>query len=230
MSVSQLPPGNPEQQSLAQIASTSPYVVGSFRFWIADQRWEWSEQVAQLHGYEPRTMEPTTEMVLSHKHPDDRDTVAAALAASVRHGEPFCSRHRIIDTHGAVRQVLVVGDRIFDSTGATIGTTGYFIDLTAQLDENRNETIHGALSEIAETRAAIEQAKGVLMFVYGITADQAFGVLRWRSMETNTKIRTLATKIVTAVTAGQGAPVVVRTRFDHLLLTAHELPDPPVDS
>ncbi|MFR9774363.1 hypothetical protein [Nocardia sp. SC052] len=43
-------------------------------------------------------MEPTTEMVLSHKHPDDRDTVAATLASSVQHDEPFCSRHRIIDT------------------------------------------------------------------------------------------------------------------------------------
>ncbi|MFR9774362.1 ANTAR domain-containing protein [Nocardia sp. SC052] len=126
-----------------------------------------------------------------------------------------------------MRQVLVVGDRMFDGTGATIGTVGYFIDLTARLDGNRNETLHGALSKLVETRAAIEQAKGVLMFVYGITAEQAFGVLRWRSQETHTKIRTLAAKLVTAVTAGSGAPVVVRTRFDHLLLTAHELPDPP---
>ncbi|MGW4094535.1 ANTAR domain-containing protein [Nocardia sp. NPDC004750] len=140
------------------------------------------------------------------------------------------SRHRVIDTHGAVRRVLVGGDRMFDGTGAAICTVGYVIDRTAQLDENRNETIHGALSEIAEARAAIEQARGVLMFVYGITAEQAFGVLRWCSMETNTKIHTLAHEIVTAVTAGQGAPVVVRTRVDHALLTAHELPDPPAGS
>nr|WP_040741378.1 PAS and ANTAR domain-containing protein [Nocardia tenerifensis] len=211
---------------MAQIAEGSPYLIGTFRFWFDDQRWEWSDQVAELHGYQPGTVTPTTELLLAHKHPDDRDTVAETLAAAVRRGEPFCSRHRIIDTTGTMHHVLVVGDRLHDDTGATAGTAGYYVDLTAGLDQNKREALDAALPEFVEARAVIEQAKGVLMFVYGINAEQAFRVLQWRSQETNTKLRVLAGKLIGVIDAFDGAPVKVRTQFDHLLLTVHEHPDP----
>ncbi|MGY1946986.1 PAS and ANTAR domain-containing protein [Nocardia asiatica] len=200
--------------------------IGSFRFWFADQRWEWSDQVARLHGYAPGTVEPTTELLLAHKHPDDRATVAETLATAVRTGEPFCSRHRIIDLAGRVHHVLVVGDRLHDSTGATVGTTGYYVDLTGRLNENRQAVLKETLPEVVAAREVIEQAKGILMFVYGVNAEQAFGVLQWRSQETNTKLRDLAAKLVAAVVASGGGPVAQRTQFDHLLLTVHERPDP----
>ena len=46
--------------------------VGAFRFWFIGQRWEWSDEVALMHGYEPGSVVPTTELLLSHKHPEDR--------------------------------------------------------------------------------------------------------------------------------------------------------------
>jgi hypothetical protein len=30
--------------------------VGAFRFYFEDQRWEWSEQVQRMHGYQPGTV------------------------------------------------------------------------------------------------------------------------------------------------------------------------------
>jgi hypothetical protein len=53
------------------LAGSSPLHAGWYRFYFADERWEWSTQVAQIHGYEPGSVTPTTELVLSHKHPDD---------------------------------------------------------------------------------------------------------------------------------------------------------------
>ena len=41
----------------------------------------------------------------------------------------------------------------------------------------------------------IEQTKGMLMLIYRITADSAFELLKWRSQETNTKLRVLAEQI-----------------------------------
>jgi hypothetical protein len=32
-----------------------------------------------MHGYEPGTVQPTTALVLSHKHPEDYEQVAATL-------------------------------------------------------------------------------------------------------------------------------------------------------
>lgn len=196
--------------------------AGTFRFWLADQRWEWSDEVAIIHGYEPGTVRPSTELLLSHKHPDDREQVANTIARTVETGEPFCSRHRIIDTKGVLHHVLVVGDDMLDGDGEVIGTSGYYVDITNALEEDRRQTLDGALPELYTARAAIEQAKGALMLIYGITADQAFRVLTWRSQETGTKLRALATQLVSEVTTLEGSMVELRTRFDHLLLTVHE--------
>ncbi|MGN2642433.1 PAS and ANTAR domain-containing protein [Nocardia takedensis] len=199
--------------------------TGSFRFWFAGTRWEWSDEVAALHGYGPGEMrEPSMERVLSHKHPDDRDQVADTLAAVVATGAAFSSRHRIIDTHGATRDVLVVGDRLRDASGAVVGTAGFYVDVTDTVAAERREILDDELPVMVAARAAIEQAKGVVMFVYGISEAQAFDVLVWRSQETNVRVRTLAEKLVAALADFRGASTQTRTRFDHLLLTVHERP------
>lgn len=212
-----------EAQAFDQvIGSGHAQHVGSFRFWFADQRWEWSDEVAAIHGYPPGTVQPTTELLLEHKHPEDREQVATFLARAVENGDPFSSRHRIIDTHGDVHHVIVVGDHMVDEKDNVVGTTGYYIDVTDTLAEHRQETLDDTLPELYRARAVIEQAKGALMLVYGINAEQAFRVLTWRSQETNTKLRTLAQQLVAEVTAMGGTAVELRTRFDHVLLTVHQ--------
>ena len=56
--------------------------VGRFSYFLDDERWEWSDAVARIHGYEPGTITVTTELVLSHKHPDDRSAVADILSGA----------------------------------------------------------------------------------------------------------------------------------------------------
>lgn len=196
--------------------------VGTFYFWFADQRWEWSDEVAMLHGYEPGTVTPTNELLLSHKHPEDRAQVADTLANSIENAQPFSSRHRIIDTTGRVHHVIVVADQMLDESETVIGTSGYYIDVTDALEERQQETLDDALPELYAARAVIEQAKGALMLVYGINAEQAFRVLSWRSQETNIKLRALAARLVADLGALTDSMAEMRTRFDHLLLTAHE--------
>lgn len=196
--------------------------VGTFYFWFADQRWEWSDEVALLHGYEPGTVTPTTELLLSHKHPEDRAQVADTLANSIENAQPFSSRHRIIDTTGRVHHVIVVADQMLDEAETVIGTSGYYIDVTEALEERQQETLDGTLPELYAARAVIEQAKGALMLVYGVNAEQAFRVLSWRSQETNIKLRALAARLVADLGSLADSMADMRTRFDHLLLTAHE--------
>ncbi len=200
--------------------------VGSFHFWFAGERWEWSDEVARMHGYEPGSVVPTTKLLLSHKHPEDRAHVQDLLDHALHSRESFSSRHRFVDTGGAVHDAIVVADRILDDAGAVVGTSGYYIDLTETIDETRSETrqevLDEALPDLFENRAAIEQAKGVLMAVYRVSADQAFRVLQWRSQETNTKLRALAKQLIEDVVSLPPPSATVQGQFDHLLLTAHE--------
>jgi hypothetical protein len=196
--------------------------VGSFRFWFLGQRWEWSDELALMHGYAPGSVVPTTELLLSHKHPDDRLQVQDLLDHALHSGGSFSSRHRFLDTAGAVHDVIVVADRVLDEAGAVVGTEGYYIEITDTLGAAEKEVLDETLPEVVAARAVIEQAKGVLMLVYRIDAEQAFAVLRWRSQETNTKLRALAAQVVSELGALAPISAGVRSQFDHLLLTAHQ--------
>ena len=58
------------------------------------------------------------------------------------------------------------------------------------------EIISAAVAEIAENRAVIDQAKGMLILLYGVDDQTAFDTLRWHSQNTNIKLRALAEQLV----------------------------------
>ena len=54
-----------------------------------------------------------------------------------------------------------------------------------------------SIQRALQTRAPIEQAKGILMALHGVDADEAFDLLRRESQATNTRLHTVATELVT---------------------------------
>ena len=211
---------NGQSANLEQaLAGGAPQRVGWFRFYFDDQRWEWSEQVQRMHGYEPGTVTPTTELVLSHKHPDDRGQVAATIDDILNTHKPFSTRHRIVDTSGSVHHVIVAGDRLYDDQGTVIGTHGFYVDISRLRDPDQEDRVTAKLAEIAENRAAIEQAKGMLMLIYGIDEDDAFDLLKWLSQEANVKLRLLAEQISEDFRSS-GPAFIPQSEFDQLLLSA----------
>ncbi|WP_082983979.1 PAS and ANTAR domain-containing protein [Mycobacterium sp. 1165178.9] len=191
--------------------------TGWFRFYFDDQRWEWSDEVRRLHGYQPGTVTPTMELVLSHKHPDDRDEVAATIDRIIHTRGVFSGRHRIIDTGGAVRSVIVIGDQFFDDDGAVIGTHGFYVDVSPS-EQAREDAVTAKVSEITEHRAAIERAKGMLMLVYDIDAEAAFDLLKWLSQATNVKVRALCERLCGDLRGVAASGIFDKTLFDHALL------------
>lgn len=207
---------SPVEQALA---GGIPQRAGWYRFFFADERWEWSPEVESIHGYEPGTAAPTTELVLRHKHPDDQEAMAATLHDIRRSRKPFSTRHRIITVQGTLREVVVIGELLRDDSGAVVGTQGYYIDVTPA----RDALISDAVAEIADNRAVIEQVKGALSLVYRIEPEVAFDVLRWRSQETNVKLRALAEQLMADFAiVGGGERLPPREVFDRLLVTAHQ--------
>jgi hypothetical protein len=61
------------------------------------------------------------------------------------------------------------------------------------------------------------------MLIYRIDADEAFNVLRWRSQETNVKLRKIADQLLTDIRKLQyDNRLPPRETFDQLLMTVHE--------
>jgi hypothetical protein len=98
-------------------------------------------------------------------------------------------------------------------------------ELPSSGDDVRQFT-HDQVDQIVANRAAIEQAKGILMFVYGIDGDQAFELLRMRARRTRLKLRLLAERFVNDVSAlTHDERLDIQAACTNLLLTVHKRVD-----
>ena len=105
---------------------------------------------------------------------DDRGT-AGALTLYARGGRPWQ------DNRAATSRLMAA------LVSLELGNSAAMVELA-----NGNATLREAL----ETRTVIGQAQGMLMATEGITADEAFDILRRASQRTNRKLRDIATELV----------------------------------
>ncbi|GAA2733546.1 PAS and ANTAR domain-containing protein [Pedococcus aerophilus] len=157
-----------------------------FRYDVRSGDWWWSPGMFDLHGLTEGDVEPSTELLMSHKHPEDLAATEQTLRSVLASGEPFCCRHRVVDTHGRVREVLSVGEAVCDADGRITTVQGYFVDLTAAFSA-ATERASATARAIEQRRPAvdptIEQAKGVLIAAFRLSPDAALELLTWRSEE-----------------------------------------------
>jgi hypothetical protein len=181
--------------------------AGQFSLDLRTGTWWWSDAVYEMHGFERGEVVPSTEVLVAHKHPDDRTQIDHVLREAQETGEPFSVVHRILDADGGVRTIAIAGQGRHDdpSEPATVTRiTGYFIDLTGAQERQAQVAASAAIQASAESRGTIEQAKGIVMAVHGVGADDAFEVLRVASNHTNTRLRDVAGRVVDAAsTAGR---------------------------
>jgi ANTAR domain-containing protein/PAS domain-containing protein len=191
--------------------------VARFRLDLSSGRWWWSPEMFALHGLDPQEVTPTTELLLSYKHEDDRARTSARMEACLASGDPFCCRHRIIDAQGRAHTVLSLAEGTCDDGGSVTSIQGYFIDITDAIEEASEEGVREALEGPAQARAVIEQAKGILIAVYGIDAEAAYHLLRWHSQHGNVKLRLIAQALVRAFVEGDPDATSPRRRVSTFL-------------
>jgi hypothetical protein len=139
------------------------------------------------------------------------------LETAVSEGGPFSCYHRIVDQQGRIHSVLAVGRGVGPVHGKVEQLTGFFIDLTELRRSETEADVQQALLGIAEHRAVIEQAKGIVMMATGCDADDAFGILRQHSQNVNLKLNDVAHRLVKAVNTGASSGHGGRGRLTELL-------------
>ncbi|MFD6524656.1 PAS and ANTAR domain-containing protein [Isoptericola sp. NPDC060185] len=173
-----------------------PRLVGQFRLEPASGLWAWTDEVYVLHGFAPREVVPTTELVLSHVHAEDRDRTREALEAATRTGEAFSVVHRLLDARGRELTIAVVGRGVREEAAGPFVLEGFVVDLTAVVAERADARASADIRTAAESRGVIEQAKGMVAVLYDVDPDTAFGMMRRTSNDHNVPIRELAREIV----------------------------------
>lgn len=176
-------------------------LAGTFYLDMATGRCEWSEELFQIHGYSPGEVVPTLDLLLAHKHPQDREPIRRIIADLGSHGGRQTMFHRLIDSRGREHHVLTAIETCGDTGGIT-GMRGFTVDLSRTVEAANRRAADEAIRGTYASREVIEQAKGIIMGLRGGTPEQAFRILAARSQDANIKLATLAGQLVEA--AGQG--------------------------
>jgi hypothetical protein len=179
---------------LVAVAAGTSEPAARFRFDVVTGSWWWSPGMFALHGFEAGDVEPSTDLLMAHKHPEDLLATEDTLRGVLTTGEPFCCRHRVVDAHGRIREVLSVGEGFCDDDGNVIAVQGYFVDLTDAFSHAGSARPQTPTS--LERVIALEQAKGILIGAFRLTAGAALELLRWRSEETGTEVELIAQGLV----------------------------------
>jgi hypothetical protein len=179
------------------VASPGAVAAGEFRYYPGTDTWWWSDALVELFGYAPGEVVPTTELLLWHHRATGKDrekTLAAiALAAS---GEAPVQVQVMQDARGSERAVVVLVDVAWsDPTGVPVAR-GVVLDVTSVVGVGARAQANEQIGLWAQSRAAIEQAKGIVALAYRVTPDAAFAALRRSSSLANVKVRELAEAIV----------------------------------
>lgn len=194
---------------------TGPY--GPFVFNVTTQQWWWSDDLYRIHGFAPGDVVPTTELMVRHKHPDDAAVATAIILNAFTSGEPFALWHRIIDARLRTRTVVSVGDGVRNEAGELVEVRGYMVDVTGSKRSQTARDVDEAVRRSAESRGAIEQAKGMLMATLAVDEDEAFALLKRSSQNANIKLRDLAQNLLATFEEMRVAGLDARKAVDQVL-------------
>jgi hypothetical protein len=195
---------NPQQQwglTTEEAGGVDQTRIGRFHYDRGTDTWTWSPGVYLVYGFQPGEIVPSTALVQSHVHPDDESRAYEVGLRVIRHGEPFSAYFRIIDAGTRVRRLLAVGHPSPSSNGEVTGIEGHVVDLTEATDALARVAVTAAVEDFKTHRAVIEQAKGVLMQLCAINADEAFLALVQFSKQSNVRVRVLSERLVDAATS-----------------------------
>ena len=190
-------------------------VAGRYRFDAAGDSWWWSPEMFDLSGLDARAAAPCTELLLASVHPADRPRVLLALTGA-RGGRSFALESHVVRPDGAQLSVVLVGEPQLDGNGTVVGVDGTCVDLTGarlQDDATRIEALETEVSQLRTamaSRAAIEQAKGILMLLTNCGDQVAFDLLAHISSHTHRKVREVAVAITESAAGHGGLPEDIR--------------------
>ena len=121
----------------------------------------WSDGVRRIHGVDD-DYEPSLDDALEFYHPDDRETITAAVERAIEAGESYDLDLRIVRADGAVRDVRAWGQYVGDVRRGHEALRGVFQDVTEREAKQRE------YRALAEEYEALLETSGDAIFLLDV--------------------------------------------------------------
>lgn len=104
--------------------------TGNWKWTIADERIEWSDEMYRIYGLEPQSEVITFERFTTFIHPDDRDRRIKEISEAMRSGNASDYVMKINAGDGKEKMLKGKGQILKDKEGVTLGMLGTCQDIT----------------------------------------------------------------------------------------------------
>ncbi|MEH1901917.1 MAG: AAA family ATPase [Nostoc sp.] len=136
--------------------------IGVWSWDIANDRFDWDEQVYQLFGLTPETFAGTSEALLARLHPDERGLLTQSLSRAINEGVEHNLEYRIIQDDGSIRYAACRGKAFFNEAGKATHMSGIVLDITDR-KKSEAERIQLIQEQTARQEAEADQQRAAFL-------------------------------------------------------------------
>ncbi|QLE48746.1 GAF domain-containing protein [Nostoc sp. C057] len=136
--------------------------IGVWCWDIANDLFDWDEQIYQLFGLTPETFLPTSKAILARLHPDDSPLLAQSLSRAINEGVEHDFEYRIIWDDGSIRYLACRGKAFFNEAGKATHMSGVVLDITDR-KQAEAERIQLIQEQTARLEAEADQQRAAFL-------------------------------------------------------------------
>ena len=135
--------------------------LGTWRWDISSNVVLWDSTLEAMYGLLPGTFDGTFDAYVSLLHPDDVESVLAAVSEAVQNKASYKVEHRAVWPDGTVRWMQGRGKVTLDLSGEVTGTIGCVADVTDQMIavSEREVAVAAALKAAASEHISAQRLK-----------------------------------------------------------------------
>ncbi|MBN1908762.1 MAG: PAS domain-containing protein [Pirellulales bacterium] len=137
--------------------------VGSWEWDVRTGEGTWSDEMYRIHGRDPATFKPTTEVIIDFVHPEDQEFAKQLFSTVHESFEPFKHEARIFRPDGSVRTLEVLCEGQHDEKGNLVRIVGSTHDITERKEAERQR--EEMIAELEMKNAELER------FTYTVSHD-----------------------------------------------------------
>jgi two-component system, cell cycle sensor histidine kinase and response regulator CckA len=117
-----------ERLEMAQLASGT----GVWDWDIRTGKIEWTPQMFELFGLDPKSYAASFEAWGAALHPEDREGAAERINQALRDQAPLANEYRVVHPDGQVRWISALGRGTYDDQGHPVRMLGICLDITGR--------------------------------------------------------------------------------------------------